>query len=142
MQIILLFDSIYSAQEVAYTLQASWDGCNAITLIEFDEDDISFQTAVGMVSAEYCIVGQKCLILDNESLSNSPTSPISFGQSFSRVGCKVTYVSQDSDLVDKELLKAVTKRMLLLDSIEPNLSNFQKLLKPASVKKKDMSSEI
>lgn len=138
MQTALLFDSIYSAQEVAHTLQASWDGCNAITFIEFDEDDIAFQTAVGMVLAEYCIVGQKCLIQDDGS-NNLLTSTDEIS---SRVGCKVTYVSQNPDLVNKELLKAVTKRMLLLDSIEPNLSNFQKLLKPASVKENDMSSEI
>lgn len=142
MQIILLFDSIYSAQEVAYTLQASWDGCNAITLIEFDECDISFQTAVEIVSAEYCIVGQKCLIQDVESLSNSPTSPISFGQTWSRVGCKVILVSQDPDLVDKELLKALTNRMLLTDLIYPDLSNTQKLLSPASVGENDINSEI
>lgn len=142
MQITLLFDSVHSAEEVAYILRGLWDGCNAVTFTDFDEDDTAFQTVVEMVLAKYCIVGQKWLIKDVESHNNSPTSSISCGEIPSRVGCKVTPVSQDPDLVDKELLKAVKERMLLAYLIHPNLFNSQKLLKPASVRENNMPSEI
>jgi len=132
METTLLFDSVYSAQEVGFTLSASWDGCNAVTFTDFDELDVSFQIVVGIASAEYCHVGQKCLIQDVESHSNSPTSSMSFGRSPSKVGCKVTSVSQAPNLIDKELLEAFTKRMSLAYLIYPNLFNTPKLLAPAS----------
>lgn len=123
MQTTLLFDSIHSAQEVAFTLRSLWDECNAVTFTNFDEDDIAFKTVVGMASAKYCIVGQQCLIDDVESRNNSLTPSISSWEIPSMGLCKITSVSQDLNLVNKELLEAVKKRMLLAYLIHPNLFN-------------------
>lgn len=48
---------MHSAQEVAFILRAEWDKCNAVTFTNFDEHDKAFETAIGLVLAEYCILG-------------------------------------------------------------------------------------
>lgn len=62
MRTTLLFDSVHSAQEVAFIISASWDECNAVTFSDFNEYDLAFKTAVGMVSAEYCQQDDSCNI--------------------------------------------------------------------------------
>lgn len=57
MQTTLLFDSVHSAQEVAFMLRAEWDGCNAVTFTNLNQNDQAFETAIGLVLAEYCILG-------------------------------------------------------------------------------------
>lgn len=62
MQTTLLFDSVYSAQEVAFILRGLWDECNAVTFTDFNEYDLAFKTAVRVASAEYCHQDDSCYI--------------------------------------------------------------------------------
>ncbi len=53
-----LFDSIEAAQEMAYMLQAEWDGCNGIVLSQID--DAAIETAAGLCSTVWCQPFDKC----------------------------------------------------------------------------------
>jgi hypothetical protein len=47
-----LFGSIEAAQEMAYMLQAEWDGCNGIVLSQID--DAAIETAAGLCRSDWC----------------------------------------------------------------------------------------
>jgi len=53
-----LFDSIEAAQEMAYMLQAEWDGCNGILLSQID--DAAIETAAGLCRTDWCRPFDKC----------------------------------------------------------------------------------
>ena len=50
---ILLFDSIQAAQEIAYMLYGQWDGCNSV-IISSKFDMASIQFAAKLVDAKWC----------------------------------------------------------------------------------------
>jgi len=56
----LLFNSSQAAQEVAYTLQAEWDGLNCIIIYKVDR--AALETAIDLAQAEYCTEGKVCNI--------------------------------------------------------------------------------
>lgn len=60
MPIILLFDSVNAAREVAWMLQAEWDGCNGVVLSQFDSP--ALETAVGLFDALWCWCFENCLL--------------------------------------------------------------------------------
>lgn len=71
MQRTLLFDSVHSAGEIAFMLCGEWDRCNAVTFSQINCSDIAFQTALKLVSAEYCIEQEVCYLKELMLPSNT-----------------------------------------------------------------------
>lgn len=58
--VTFLFNTSESARQVARHLRVDWDGLNAVTLNEYDEAVLA--TAADLPGAEYCCVGQACIV--------------------------------------------------------------------------------
>lgn len=59
---ILLFDSIQAAQEIAYMLYGQWDGCNGV-IISSKVDMAAIQFAANLVDAKWCLSKEQCMLL-------------------------------------------------------------------------------
>ena len=60
-QDVLLFDSLYAAQEIAFILGGEWDGCNGVILLK--KDELAVNTAAKLVGAQWCYCEDKSAIL-------------------------------------------------------------------------------
>lgn len=58
---ILLFDSITTAQDIAFMLGGEWDECNGVTIPEYDE--VAINTATKLSGASWCKIGAKNAVL-------------------------------------------------------------------------------
>lgn len=56
-----LFNSVQSAQEVAYSLRGKWDQHNGVELRDYEYSALKLTTSI--YNAEYCRVGDSCVIL-------------------------------------------------------------------------------
>ena len=56
----ILFDSVEAAQEVAYVLRGTWDGCNGVELSEIDWQ--ALKTSASLVDGQWCAVGDSQLV--------------------------------------------------------------------------------
>ncbi|MEW6499752.1 MAG: pentapeptide repeat-containing protein, partial [Cyanobacteriota bacterium] len=56
-QDMLLFDSLYAAQEIAFILDGEWDGCNGVILLK--KDELAVNTAAKLVGAQWCYCEDK-----------------------------------------------------------------------------------
>lgn len=58
---IIIVDSSWAAQEIAFMLGGEWDGCNGIMLSKFDR--VAVNTAAGLVGACWCYSGDHSAVL-------------------------------------------------------------------------------
>jgi uncharacterized protein YjbI with pentapeptide repeats len=57
----ILFDSIESAEELAFMLDGKWDNCNSIKLTKFDREAVS--EAAALIGAKWCCCGDSITLL-------------------------------------------------------------------------------
>lgn len=60
-EIILLFDSIVAAHEIAMMLNTQWDGCNGVIITDCDE--VAINTAAQLCEAKWCHQGAEKTVL-------------------------------------------------------------------------------
>jgi uncharacterized protein YjbI with pentapeptide repeats len=58
---VILFDSIESAEELAFMLDGEWDNCNSIKLTKFDREAVS--EAAALMEAQWCCCGDNITLL-------------------------------------------------------------------------------
>ncbi len=63
-----LFDSVFAAQEVAYSLRAHWDGCTGVKIPDLELE--AFRAATSLASGQWCNVGDSEPILRVEPLND------------------------------------------------------------------------
>src|SRR5690242_3108912 len=61
-ELILLFDSITAANEIALMLNGQWDGCNGVNMAKCDE--VAVNTAAKLLEATWCYQGTSKAVLD------------------------------------------------------------------------------
>jgi uncharacterized protein YjbI with pentapeptide repeats len=62
-QTILLFDSVAAASDIAFMLNADWDGCNGVLMP--NDDEIAVKNAADLMQARWCYSGASFAILPN-----------------------------------------------------------------------------
>ena len=60
-QAILLFDSVNAASDIAFMLNADWDGCNGVLMPNSDE--IAIKSAADLMQAKWCYSGASFALL-------------------------------------------------------------------------------
>lgn len=60
-QLVLLFDSIAAAKDIAYMLNAQWDECNGVVITKCDE--VAVHTAASLMEASWCYQGASLAVL-------------------------------------------------------------------------------
>ena len=58
---LVLFDSIASAEDLAFMLAGEWDGCNSITLSKYDS--VAVTEAAALIGAKWCRLGDSMAYL-------------------------------------------------------------------------------
>jgi len=71
----LLFDSPSAAQEIAFMMRGEYDGCTLLTLPPL-YDSIALRTAIELIGAEFCFVGDFIPILVPEIDPFNPTQSV------------------------------------------------------------------
>ena len=58
---VILFDSVASANELAFMLGGEWDNCNSVTLAQYDR--IAVVEAAALIGAKWCCSGDRIALL-------------------------------------------------------------------------------
>lgn len=63
---LILFDSSWASQEIAFMLSGEWDGCNGVGFTKFDR--VAVNTAASLVGASWCYSGAQSTVLTRLSV--------------------------------------------------------------------------
>ncbi len=63
---LILFDSSWASQEIAFMLSGEWDGCNGVVLTKLDRAAVN--TAASLVGASWCYSGAQSPVLTRLSV--------------------------------------------------------------------------
>lgn len=65
---ILLFDSSFAAEDIAFMLGGEWDGCNSVVVPKYKFDEVAVNTAASLVGGSWCHSGAQSTVLSRLSV--------------------------------------------------------------------------